>query len=252
MSSSALEVVSTTTGIERSAASPLTSASTSRPSLRGRLRSSRIRSGRRLPAVRRYSIAWTPSPAMWSVLRTLLCSNASWMSTTSPGSSSTSSTLIGSASGWVMSRESEAEGRARVRRLGIQPHAPVVVLDDLAAHRQADAGALVARTRVQALEDHEDPVGVLVVDADPVVLAAEAPEAAVALRREPDDRRRVAAELDRVADQVLEHEPQQPGVAAHGGQRARFDRRAALVDRRGEVGAHARDQLVAVDVEVWQ
>src|SRR3954467_14768770 len=210
MSSTALEVVSTTTGIERSSGSALTSASTSRPSMRGRLRSSRIMSGRSAP-LRRKSIASTPSPTTCRRLRTLLCSNASWMRTTSPGSSSTSRTLIGSGSGWVMGRESEAEGRARVRRLGVQPHAPVVVLDDLAAHRQADAGALVARTRVQALEDQKDAVGVLVVDADPVVLAAEAPEPAVALRREPNDRRRVAAELDRVADQVLEHEPQQPG-----------------------------------------
>src|SRR3954471_17467016 len=141
------------------------------------------------------------------------------MSTTSPGSSSTSRTVIGSASGWVMSRESEAEGRPAPRRLGVEPHAPAVVLDDLAAHRQADAGAVVARARVQALEDHEDAVGVLAVDADPVVLAAEAPEAVVALGREPDDGRSVRAELDRVADQVLEHQPQQPRVAAHRRQR---------------------------------
>ena len=40
------EVESTTTGIRRSASSPLISARTSRPSLRGRLRSSRIRPGR--------------------------------------------------------------------------------------------------------------------------------------------------------------------------------------------------------------
>src|SRR3954453_4937600 len=252
MSSSALEVVSTTTGIERSAVSPLTSASTSRPSLRGRLRSSRIRSGRRLPSVRRYSIAWTPSPTTCSVLWTLLCSNASLMSTTSPGSSSTSRTLIGSASDWVMGRQSEAEGRPRVRRLGVQPHAPVVVLDDLAAHGEADARALVARARVDALEDHEDPAGVLLVDADPVVLAAEAPEAVVALGRQADDGRRVAAELDRVADQVLEPPPQPPRIPAHGGQRAGLDRRAGLLDRRGEVGAHARDQLAAVDVAARQ
>src|SRR5205814_2210421 len=121
---------------------------------------------------------------------------------------------------------------------------------DLSAHRQADAGALVAGARVQALEDDEDAVGVLGVDPDPVVLAAEAPEAVLALGGEADDRRGVAAELDRVADEVLEHEPQQPGVAAHRGQRAGLDRGAALLDRRSEIRSYAREQFPAIDVAV--
>src|SRR3954454_9040920 len=217
MSSSALEVVRTTTGIDRSAASPLTSASTSRPSLRGRLRSSRIRSGRSPPS-RRNFIASTPSPTTCSRLRTLLCSNASCMRTTSPGSSSTSRTTIGWLSlGWVIGRQSEAEAGARSAVLGVQPHAPAVVLDDLAAHGQADARALEARARVQALEDDEDPLVVLGVDPDAVVGHGEAPGAVVALGADRDARGLVAAELDRVADQVLEHQPQQRRVALDGG-----------------------------------
>ena len=71
-------------------------------------------------------------------------------------------------------------------------------------------GALVLRARVQALEEDEDPLGVLGVDPDPVVGAAEAPELAVARRRRGSTRgARLAAELDRVRDQVLEDEPQQ-------------------------------------------
>ena len=42
------------------------------------------------------------------------------------------------------------------------------------------------------------------------------------------------------ADQVLEHDPQQRGVAAHRRQRAGDDLRAALLDRAPEVGPHAR------------
>src|ERR1700742_2320824 len=181
MSSSALDVVSTTTGMDRSAGSPLTSASTRRPSLRGRLRSSRMRSGRSAP-VRRYSIASTPSPTTNRWLRTWLCSNASCMRTTSPGSSSTSRTTIGWLSvGWVIGRQSEAEAGAGVAVGGVQPHAAAVVLDDLAAHGEPDARALEARARMQALEDDEDPLGVLGVDPDAVVRHAEAPDAVVAL-----------------------------------------------------------------------
>src|SRR3954469_315877 len=245
MSSSALEVVSTTTGIERSSGSALTSASTSRPSMRGRLRSSRIMSGRSA-RLRRKSIASTPSPTTCRRLRTLLCSNASWMRTTSPGSSSTSRTPIGLLSGWVMRGQSEAERRARAVRVGVQPHAPAVVLDDLAAHGQADAGPLVGGPRVQALEDDEDPVRVLRLDADAVVRAAEAPRVVVGLGVEADDGRRLAAELHRVADEVLEDEPQQRPVAADGRQRPVLDARAGLLDGPGQVGAHGVHKRVAV------
>src|ERR1700691_3645882 len=44
-----------------------------------------------------------------------------------------------------------------------------VVLDDLAAQGQADAGALVAVAGMQALEDDEHALGVLGLDADAVV-----------------------------------------------------------------------------------
>ncbi len=64
MSSSAFDVVSTTTGMERSSGSDLISASTSRPSLRGRFRSSSTRSGREFAGLRRNSIASTPSPTI--------------------------------------------------------------------------------------------------------------------------------------------------------------------------------------------
>ena len=61
--------------------------------------------------------------------------------------------------------------------LGVEPDAPAVILDDLAAHRQPDAGARVGLLGVQALEDHEDPLRVLRLDADAVVGAAQLPRA---------------------------------------------------------------------------
>ncbi len=64
-------------------------------------------------------------------------------------------------------------------------------------------------------------------------------------------RRGLVAELDRVGDQVLEDEPQQPGVAVDGRQRP-FDRDGgpALLDRPRQVRAHALDEQPAVDVDV--
>ena len=74
---------------------------------------------------------------------------------------------------------------APARCVVVEPDAPAVVLDDLLAHRQADARARRTSSRgVQPLEDHEDPVGVARLDADAVVGAREAPVAVVALGRD--------------------------------------------------------------------
>src|SRR5688572_8880116 len=74
----------------------------------------------------------------------------------------------------------EAEGGAAARGR-LDPDAPAVALDDLAAHREADAGALVGLARVQALEHLEDPLAVAPVDADPVVGHAHRPAAGTPL-----------------------------------------------------------------------
>src|SRR5262245_30500943 len=57
---------------------------------------------------------------------------------------------------WQSETEPAARGHARV-----QPDPPAVVFDDLAAHREADAGARVVGLVVQALEDHEDAFGIV-------------------------------------------------------------------------------------------
>ena len=56
----------------------------------------------------------------------------------------------------------------------IDPQLAAVTQHGLARHRQADAAALVLAAPVQALEEVEDPLGVLHVEADAVVAAREA------------------------------------------------------------------------------
>src|SRR5262249_13797549 len=95
---------------------------------------------------------------------------------------------------------------------------PAVALDDLAADGQPHAGALVLAPAVQPLERGEDPLQVLLVKADAVVLDAElAPERgravpgqpglAVGQDAGPDPHPRwlvLPVELEGVADEVLQ------------------------------------------------
>src|ERR1700722_788902 len=97
---------------------------------------------------------------------------------TSPGSSSTRSTSTRSSPTrsvmrWLLDigvydRQGEAE-LCPVMILSVQPDRSAVMLDDLAAHREANPGAGIGRPVVQALEDHEDAVRVLSLDANAVV-----------------------------------------------------------------------------------
>ncbi len=116
------------------------------------------------------------------------------------------------ASGLHRQREQEprAFGVARV-----QPDPPAKVLDDLPAHGQADAGTRVSAPLVQALEDHEDPFGVLGLDPHAVVAEREQPERLVPGTGDHDPRRLAAAELQRVAEQVLEHRGEQRQLGQH-------------------------------------
>src|SRR5690606_27099943 len=66
-----------------------------------------------------------------------------------------------------------------------------VELYDLAAQREPDAGAGVLVTAVQALEDHEDAVPVLLGDADAVVADADLPVALAVVRHAHADHRRL-------------------------------------------------------------
>src|SRR5690242_2925795 len=205
MSSSAWDVVRITTGMTRNRGSSFSSASTSRPSLRGRLRSSRISPGRGASA---YSPVWcrncsacSPSFTTCNWLRILWCSNASLVISTSPGSSSTSSTstalLPPLVTGMLVLRkrwQGEPEtGPGRDRR--VEPDPAAVILDDLPHHGQAYPGARIGRLVVQPLEDNEDTFGVFRLDADSIVAEREQPELPVPADRDGDPGRLVGAEL---------------------------------------------------------
>src|SRR5690348_16864656 len=236
MSSSAWDVVRITTGMTRSAGSSFSSASTSRPSRRGRLRSSRISPGRGAPT---YSPVWwrncsacSPSFTTCRWLRILWCSNASRVISTSPGSSSTSSTsttlvLPPSVTAMLVLREcwqGEPEtGPGRDRR--VEPDPAAVILDDLLYHGQAYSGTRIGRLVVQPLENHEYPFGVFRLDAYSIVAEREQPELPVPADRDGDPGRLVRAELQRVVDQVLEHGGKQRGLAQHHREFAHLDRR---------------------------
>src|SRR5215831_14285531 len=236
MSSSAWDVVRITTGMTRSRGSPFSSASTSRPSLRGRLRSSRISPGRGALA---YSPVWwrncsacSPSFTTCKWLRILWCSNASRVISTSPGSSSTSNTSIAlvlppSVTGMLVLRKrwqgKPKTGPGRNRR--VEPDPATVILDDLPYHGQAYSDARIGRFVVQPLENHKYSFRVFRLDAYSIVAEREQPELAVPADRDGDPGRLVRAELQRVADEVLEHGGQQRRLAEHHRQLAHLDRR---------------------------
>src|SRR5215467_12064389 len=226
MSSSACDVVKMTTGMTRNSGSAFSSASTSRPSRRGRLRSSRIRPGRGAPAYspswRRNCSACSPSFTTCSWLWILWCSKASRVISTSPGSSSTSSTSTTRV--WALSAigilvlgehgQGEPETGPCGDR-GVEPDPATVILDDLLYHGQAYSRAGIGGLVVQALEDHEDPVCVLRSDPDPIVAEGEQPVVAVAAGRHRDPWRLIRAELQRVVEQVLERGGEQRGLTEH-------------------------------------
>lgn len=79
-------------------------------------------------------------------------------------------------------------------------------LDDLLADREPDPGARVFVAGVQPLKDLENPLGLPRLDADAVIAHREPPVSRFALGGDVNPRRRFAAKLERVTDQVLEHQ----------------------------------------------
>src|SRR5437660_11390764 len=225
MSRSACDVVRMTTGMCRRRSSRLISSSTSRPSFLGRFRSSRIKSGfgtaACFPSRRRNARASTPSAATCRLFRTFASRSASRVRRASPGLSSTNRISIGtppaSISGLADCGQRERERRA-LARLGLDPDPAAVALHDLLADREADPGPGIIVLAVQPLEDDEDAVEVLRIDADAVVAHAEQPLAVAALGANLDLRTGRSAELERVGDQVQEQVLELARVRRNGGQ----------------------------------
>src|SRR5215475_11267168 len=199
----------------------------------------------------------------------LALENARLTVNTSISSSSTSRMLSACSSmGRLLGigRPGEPERRAAAE-LGLHPGLAAVALDDLADHRQADAGALDLVAALQGLEQAPDLVGELARDADAVVGDRELPAPAAAPGGHGDRELAAGVVLDRVADQVeqdlLELDPrgeqlrqrrgelqvrrggwreQLPGL---GDQRARVDADLLLAVAAGAaVGEDAGDQVL--------
>ena len=88
-----------------------------------------------------------------------------------------------------------------------------MALDNLFGDRQAHAGAGVLGMRVQALEDHENPIRIQWIDANPVVAHGKAPIGVPVFGRDVNAWRLGAVKLQCVPNQVLEHLGKLRGIA---------------------------------------
>src|SRR5438309_1111642 len=112
-------------------------------------------------------------------------------------------------------RQREIENGALPRE-GLHPNAAAITLDNTLANGEADTGSRV-RVPMEPLENAEDLLSVLGLDADSVVPYREEPFAGPPLGIHTDPGRLFrTAVLDRVTDQVLEQLNQAGLVRANG------------------------------------
>src|SRR4051794_19366031 len=112
--------------------------------------------------------------------------------------------------------------RAALAGVALGPDAGAVVLPDALADGPPAGRARVVAAPVQAVERLEDLLRVLRVHADAVVADGEAHQPVAALGAH-GDARLLLGELDRVADEVLEHLAKVCRVAGHTGQLVHVD-----------------------------
>src|SRR5262249_25851854 len=110
------------------------------------------------------------------------------------------------------------------------PDAPAVALYNLFADRQPNAATGILALGVQALKHLKDALEILWVDADTVVAYRQHPLPALALHPDVNVGRLLAAELQGIADKVLEHLPQLGGIGHYGGKRRRRDHGPTVPD----------------------
>src|SRR5450432_4866121 len=164
-----------------------------------------------------------------------------------------------------MARQREAEC-ASFSGPGVYPDPSAVPIDDLLANREPDTGTGVFSLVMQALEHHENPVRILLIEADAVVPHREDPDLVARLGADVDLRGLGAAKLHGVADEVLENlrelravsEHHRHRVVAYGGA-ARFLGDAQVGERLGKrraavdlaeiaaASAHAREREEILD-----
>src|SRR3984885_4864540 len=214
MSDSASDVVRMTIGIVLRSISPLTSARTARPSIFGRFKSSKMRTGRGAsafgPSRRKNAMASTPLAARCSRTDLLASRKVSSVSRTSPGLSSTNSTFTGMLFQQHGRRRLRAAHRQRKIKRGafaeggLDRDGAAMPFDDLFANRKSDTGAVKFLPLVQSLEYPENLFKKLRFDSEPIVLNREHPFVGVVRHgRDVDPRNTGAPVLDGIADEVL-------------------------------------------------
>src|SRR6266566_3557041 len=218
MSSSAAEVVKTTTGILFRLGSSLISSRTSRPLFLGRFRSNKIRSGRGtlayFPRRHRKFVASIPSEAICRVFCT-----------------SRISMVLEFISSPLRPRNRKHKRRS-FSGLCFHPDLSSVAFHDLSANGQADARARILLGGVQALKHLKDTFGILWSDADSVVLNGKEPLVTVWFGSHMDFRRAFVAVFDGVPNQVLEQLHKLPGICEDWRQGPDVHYGVGILDRR--------------------
>jgi len=106
---------------------------------------------------------------------------------------------------WLLGGDSKIESGSFFRD-GFNPDLSPVSFDDFFADCQPNAGSRILAARMQSLEDHKNTFRILRTDPDAVILYPEQPFFLTLLRADMDRGRMLAAELDGIADQVLEEQ----------------------------------------------
>src|SRR5581483_10506183 len=102
---------------------------------------------------------------------------------------------------------------------------------DFFTEGQANARARILAAAMQPLKNNEDAVREFRIEADAVVAHRKGPLARLTLGGNVHPRRRLAPELDRIANQILEQLSLLGGVRRHRGQLFVGHQRPALLDR---------------------
>lgn len=116
---------------------------------------------------------------------------------------------------------------------------------DSLADRQADARPRIFPA-LQSLKDDEDSLVVLWIEADAVVAQGKHPLPLLALSGDVDVGSILAAELDRIRNQVLEHSQKLRSIRGDRGQGVVSDRHSALLERDLEIGQRQLQDSFAV------
>src|SRR6267142_2686238 len=214
MSLSDSELVNITTGIAFSFGSDLTQSRNFFPSIFGILRSSRIRLGvgalPKIPCFDRNWRASTPLFATEIAQAGLPSRNACSVISTSPSLSSTSNTSAAWSCGLLVVRWDREDEVGAFSQFGLKLNVAATKPDEFATSGKSYARSWVFLFSVQSLEDRENSIVELVINANAIVANGELPSIPHGPSTNFDARRLNAVlEFEGVPDQILKQDPHQ-------------------------------------------